>query len=81
MAKGHRHTSAVAVAGGLIVARGVTALRDRLEHFEEGEELYDEASGRWFELPQHAMSMAQSRRSTALTSVPVAALAVAEYLN
>ena len=44
----------------------------------ESEELYAEEGGRWFELPQHSMPMAQPRRSAALTLVPVAALAVAE---
>ena len=36
------------------------------------DELFDEASGRWFELPH---PMAEPRRSTSLVSLPAAALA------
>jgi hypothetical protein len=71
MANDRENISAVAVAGGLIVARH--AAED--EELYSSEELYDEESGRWFELPQHPM--AEPRMSTALVSVPVAALAVA----
>jgi hypothetical protein len=71
MANCRDNISVVAVAGGLIVAR--QAAED--EELHSSEELYDEESGRWFELPQHPM--AEPRTSTALVSVPVAALAVA----
>ena len=64
----HKHgdCAAVAVAGGMVVIGG-----------RHPDELFDEASGRWFELP-HAM--AEPRASTQLVSVPATALAAApEY--
>ena len=69
MAHAREEPGAAAVAGGLVVAGGA------LSPFGEGadvpDELYDEASGRWFELP-HAM--AEPRLSTRAVSLPAAAL-------
>ena len=67
MAHARTAHGAVAVAGGLLAAGGT----------DDGnnvppQELFDEASGRWFELPH---PMAQPRKSTSAVSVPVAALA------
>jgi hypothetical protein len=63
MAQKHDNTSAVAVAGGLLVM----GLAGRPE-------LYDEDSGRWLTLP-HAM--VQPRKATGLISLPAAALVAA----
>eukprot|EP01045_Picozoa_sp_COSAG04_P006676 COSAG04_NODE_333_length_16525_cov_32.050527_4_plen_362_part_00 len=54
----------VAVAGGLLVVGG----RNKLDP----DELFDEASGRWFELPR---PMAEPRVSARAVSLPAAALA------
>ena len=53
----------VPVAGGLVAVGGPS---------DAPNELYDEASGRWFELPH---PMAQLRVSTCVVSLPAAALA------
>eukprot|EP01045_Picozoa_sp_COSAG04_P022555 COSAG04_NODE_2566_length_3917_cov_2.125196_4_plen_368_part_00 len=64
MAHGRRQHGVVAVAGGLVAVGGRP----------EGEpaELFDEASGRWFELPH---PMAQPRTRARLVTVPASALA------
>ena len=59
----------VAVAGGLLAVGGA-----RLEGNVPPDELFDEASGRWFELPH---PMAQPRILANLVPLPVAALAPA----
>ena len=59
----------VAVAGGLLAVGGVDAYEAA-----PPDELFDEASGRWFALPH---PMAEPRRLAAvLVSLPAAALAV-----
>ena len=63
MAHFHSNKSAVAVSGGLLV---VSVDKDNALN-----ELHNEGSGRWFQLP-HAMSV--PRASTGLVSVPAAAL-------
>jgi hypothetical protein len=65
MANYHRNISTVAVAGGMLL---VSVDEDR-----DPNELYDEDSGRWFQLP-HAM--VEPRDTIGLVSVPVAALTV-----
>ena len=55
----------VAVAGGLLAVGG---------SWVAPAELFDEASGRWFELPH---PMAEPRRTTVAVSLPAAALAPA----
>jgi hypothetical protein len=64
MADKHANTSAVAVAGGLLAVA-------EAEDYGRNE-LYDEQSGRWFQLP-HAM--VQPRDGTGLVSAPASALA------
>jgi hypothetical protein len=64
MAHLHCNISTVAVAGGMLL---VSVDEDR-----DPNELYDEDSGRWFQLP-HAM--VQSRDGTGLVSVLASALA------
>eukprot|EP01045_Picozoa_sp_COSAG04_P027564 COSAG04_NODE_4064_length_2328_cov_1.284432_1_plen_368_part_00 len=59
----------VAVAGGLLAVGG--AAPDGEANMPP-DELFDEASGRWFELPH---SMAQPRQSVAVVSLPAAACA------
>ncbi len=53
----------VAVAGGLLAVGGARKLTPN--------ELFDEASGRWFELPHR---MAEPRIAAAVVSLPAAAL-------
>ena len=68
MAHARGEPAVVTVAGGMLAVGGsgmlavVPSTRD---------ELYDEASGRWFELPH---PMAEPRTSTQLVSLPAAAL-------
>jgi hypothetical protein len=64
MAHQHANPSVVAVAGGLLAVA-------EAEDYGPNE-LYDEQSGRWFQLP-HAM--VQPRDGTGLVSVPESALA------
>ena len=63
------------VVGGLVVVGGTRSPSvrafDAAQH-TVGSELFDEASGRWFELPHQ---MAQRRMSTQLVPLPAAALA------
>ena len=66
MAHARTEPSVVAVVGGMLV------VGSRDYQYDTPDELFDESSGRWFELP-HAM--AQPRVSTQLVSVPAAALA------
>ena len=63
MARGRSHHAAVAVAGGLVVVGGGGS--------DAPNELFDEASGRWFELPH---LMAEPRFVTCVVSLPAAAL-------
>ena len=58
-----RH-AAVAVAGGLVVVGGIV-------DSATPNELFDEASGRWFELPH---PMAEPRNDAGVVSLPVSAL-------
>ena len=67
MAHAHSNISAVAVAGGLL-AVGVEEDRDR-------NELYDEQSGRWFQLAHAMLQPLSPRDGTGLVSVPASALA------
>ena len=62
MAHGRWRHGVVAVAGGLLAMGGTHA----------PDELFDEASGRWFELPH---PMAQPRRRARVVSIPASALA------
>ena len=76
MAHGRAEHGVVAVAGGLLAVSG-TALG--LAWLVGGndvppDELFDEASGRWFELPH---PMAQPRNDAAIVSLPATALALA----
>eukprot|EP01045_Picozoa_sp_COSAG04_P005756 COSAG04_NODE_271_length_18505_cov_15.097957_2_plen_381_part_00 len=59
----------VAVAGGLLAVGGARADD---EGIMPPDELFDEASGRWFELPE---LMAEPRESCCVVSLPAAALA------
>ena len=63
----HQHTQhgLVAVAGGLLVLGGDA---------NAGNELFDEASGRWFQLPH---PMAEPRAVCCAVSLPASALAAA----
>jgi len=66
MAHARQQHGVVAVAGGLLAVGG----------FDEGpvpDELFDETSGRWFELPH---PMAEQRSEARVVSLPAAALAV-----
>ena len=69
MAHTRAEHAVVAVAGGLLAVGGAPL-------DDEGNlppaELFDEASGWWFELPH---PMAQPRKATCAVSLPVAALA------
>ena len=65
MAHVHSQLGVVAVAGGLLAVGGT--LFDAVPA-----ELFDEASGRWFELPH---PMAQPRQQACVVSLPAAALA------
>jgi hypothetical protein len=56
------------VAGGLLVAGGDVESGGA----DASAELFDEASGRWFELPH---PMAEPRRTCSAVSLPAAALA------
>eukprot|EP01045_Picozoa_sp_COSAG04_P018824 COSAG04_NODE_1771_length_5618_cov_50.466932_7_plen_362_part_00 len=69
MAHARRDHGAVAVAGGMLA---VGCARKDDEGNIPPDELFDEASGRWFELPH---PMAQPRRFTCAVSLPAAALA------
>ena len=64
----------VAVAGGLLAVGGALTDEDEDEDVVVPDELFDEASGRWFELP-HAL--AEQRLSCGLVSLPASALAAA----
>ena len=64
MAHARSHHGVVAVAGGLLAVSG------RADYGPD--ELFDEASGRWFALPH---PMAQPRTRARLVTVPAAALA------
>ena len=74
------HHAVVAVAGGMVAIGGTgghgavtTALWEEEEEEEEAAaELFDEESGRWFELP-HAMATSRSAIAR-MVSVPVSAL-------
>ena len=65
MAHGRDQHGVVAVAGGLLAVGGG-------EDEPIPDELFDEASGRWFELPH---PMAVPRTATYAVSLPAAALA------
>ena len=65
MAHGRSGHGLVTVAGGLLAVGGSNM---------PPAELFDEASGRWFELPH---PMAEPRRDTSVVSLPAAALAPA----
>jgi hypothetical protein len=64
MAGKHVNISAVAVVGGMLVVS--------MDEDDQQNELYDEESGRWFQLP---LAMVEPRRGAGLVSVPGAALA------
>ena len=70
---GARHPDVVVVAGGLVaaVAKDVNAFDDE-EPALARDELFDEASGRWFELPHR---MAERRTEVCAVSLPASALA------
>ena len=62
-----------AVAGGLLAVGGAGyAFSEHDGEQMAPDELFDEASGRWFELPH---PMAEERRTACLVSLPAAALA------
>ena len=61
----------VTVAGGLLAVGGMTEGEDG-SALTAPNELFNEASGRWFELPH---PMAEPRSTTAVVSLPAAALA------
>jgi len=63
MPHARRFSAVVAVAGGLLAVGGVDAPNDAL---------FDEASGRWFELPH---PMAEPRGACCAVSLPASALA------
>ena len=66
MAHSRRQHGVVAVAGGLLVVGGAQNDKDAPN------ELYDEESGRWFELPH---PMAQPRSVARVVSLPAGAAA------
>ena len=67
MAHTRRQHGVVAVPGGLLAVGGHSPLPENVP-----DELFDEASGRWFELPH---LMAEPRESLCAVSLPAAALA------
>ena len=69
MAHGRSGHGVVSVAGGMLAVGGA---RPDDEGNMPPDELFDEASARWFELPH---PMAQPRRFTRAVSLPAAALA------
>ena len=68
MARRRVEHGVVAVAGGLVAMGG----RNNSLGTVPVDELFDEASGRWFELPH---SMAERRKSCNVVSLPAAAFA------
>ena len=70
MAHGRIEHGVVAVPGGLLAIGGNMAPSQS----DSPNELYDEESGRWFDLPH---PMAEPRDSTVAVSLPAAALAPA----
>jgi len=73
MAHGRRQHGVVAVRGGMLVVGGVPPGEDLEPPYDPipPDELFDEASGRWFELPH---PMVEPRQQTCVVSLPVAAL-------
>ena len=69
MAHARRGHGVVALAGGMLAVGGA---RPDNEGNVPPAELFDEASGRWFELPH---PMAEPRRQARMVSLPAAALA------
>ena len=72
MSHDREHPGVAAVAGGLVVVGSDGHWGEAPDEVFDPDELFDEASGRWFELPHR---MAQPRTSAHLVSLPAAAFA------
>ncbi len=74
MAHARGEPAVVAVAGGMLAVGGAVGANPDDEGELPPAELFDEASGRWFELPH---PMAEPRRTCSAVSLPATALAPA----